>query len=251
MAALLACGPGAAISDRTAAGIWATMPAPGSEAPVDIAGPRSLRGPASGVRLHRRGALESDEVAHHQGLSLTTPSRTVLDLASCLGPWELERVLARALRLKLLGTDSVAAMLDRHPHQRGCRTLRALLQDAAGPDLTRSEAEARFLALLRKGGVPRPHANAAVCGLEVDFFWPDRGIVVEIDGFAYHGHRSAFENDRRRNAILATEDLAVVRFTWRQIHTEPDKVLVRLSMALGARTRTTERRGDDAARPRS
>lgn len=236
MAAALACGPDAALSDRTAAGIWDLMPPRQPEAPVDVAGPRSLRGPASGVRLHRRGPLEPDEMAQRHGLPLTTPGRTVLDLASSLGPYELERVLARALRDGLISRESVEAMLLRHPHRRGCRTLRALLDDT-GPAFTRSEAEARFLALLRKGDVPRPRTNVVVCGLEVDFFWPDRSLVVEVDGFAYHAHRNAFENDRARDGMLAAENLSVIRFTWRQIHNEPERVLVRLCMALGARNR--------------
>ncbi len=238
IAVLLACGPEAVISDRTAAGILGMIPEPGREAPVDVAGPRSLRGPASGVRLHRRGPLESDEVTERHGVLLTGPSRTILDLASCLGPWELERVLAGALRRKLVHPDSIAAMLARHSRRRGCRILGALVRDAAGPDLTRSEAETRFLALLRKAGVPRPRVNAVVGGLEVDFFWPDRHIVVEIDGFAYHAHRSAFENDRRRGAVLAANGVTEIRFTWRQIHGEPDRVLVQLCMALGSRVRT-------------
>ena len=237
MAAVLACGPYAILSDRTAAGIWELMRPPRPEVPVDIAGPRNLRGPTSGVRLHRRGRLGSDEVKHRHGLPLTSPSRTVFDLSSCLGPYELERVLARALRQQLAHPDSVEDLLHRYPHRRGCRTLRKLLEDASGPDLTRSEAEVRFLALLRNGGVPRPRVNSVVSGLEVDFFWPDRGVVVEIDGFAYHSHRSAFEDDRSRDARFTAEGLAVIRFTWRQIDSEPDKVLVRLSMALGAGTR--------------
>lgn len=105
------------------------------------------------------------------------------------------------------------------------------------------QAEAEFLALLRKGHVPRPQVNAVVRGLEVDFFWPDRGIVVEVDGFAHHAHRSAFENDRRRDGILAAENLSVIRFTWRQIHKEREQVLVRLAMALGARAPGPDRRG--------
>jgi very-short-patch-repair endonuclease len=75
-----------------------------------------------------------------------------------------------------------------------------------------------------------------VNGLEVDFFWPDRGLVVEVDGFAFHAHRSAFENDRRRDRILAGEGLTVIRVTWRQLQNEPEKVLARLCMALGARS---------------
>ena len=241
MAAVLACGPHAAISDRSAAGIWELMRPPPRGAPVEVTGPRSLRGPGAGVRLHRRGRLGPDELKPRHSLPLTSPSRTVFDLSTSLNPYELERVLARALRQKLVDIESVTAMLVRHPHRQGCGTLRELLEDAAGPALTRSEAETRFLTLLRKTGVPGPEVNSVVSSLEVDFFWPDRGVVVEIDGFAYHSHRSAFENDRSRDPKLTAEGLAVIRFTWRQIEMEPAKVLVRLSMALGAGTRKTRK----------
>lgn len=237
MAAALACGPEAVLSDLTAAGIWDMMSPRQPDSPVDVAGPRSLRGPASGVHLHRRGTLEDDEVVQRHSLPLTTPARTVLDLAAQLDPYQLERVLARALARNLVTVDAVQAMLLRHPRRKGCRTLRMILADATGPALTRSEAEARCLALLRKGGVPRPRTNAVVRGLEVDFFWPDRGVIVEVDGYTFHSHRNAFENDRRRDSILAADNLLVIRLTWRQIQNEPEKVLVRLGMALGARTR--------------
>jgi very-short-patch-repair endonuclease len=241
-AAMLACGPDAALSDRSAAGIWGMMPAPQREAPVDVAGPRSLRGPAAGVRLHRR-QLEPDEITQRHGLPLTTPARTILDLASGLGPYPLERVLARAMKREIVACDAVEAMLLRHPHRRGCRTLRTLLDAAAGPAFTRSEPEALFLALLRKARVPRPRTNAVLYGLEVDFFWPDQAVVVEVDGFAYHSQRSTFESDRRRDRILASEGLTVIRVTWRQIQNEPEQILACLCMALGARTSRRGGRG--------
>ena len=240
MAAVLACGPRAALSDRTAAGIWDMEPS-SPEAPVDIVGSRTLRGPRSGVRLHRR-EIEDDEITERYGLPLTTPARTALDLASGLGPHELERVLARAVRREIVTLDAVRGMLLRHPGMRGSRVLQGLLDEAAGPALTRSEAEARFLALLRKGGIDRPRCNTVVCGLEVDFYWPDRNVVVEVDGFAYHSRRSAFENDRERDLVLAAEGIVVVRVTWRQIRAEPEKVLARLCMTLGG-TRLREHAG--------
>lgn len=235
MAAVLGCGPGAALSDRTAAGLWGMLPS-NPEAPVDVVGPRSLRGPASGVRLHRRGSLPDDEVAERHGLPLTTPARTVIDLASGIGSYELERALAGALRRDIVAVDAIEVLLTRYPRRKGYRTLRSLLDDARGPMLTRSEAEARFLALLRRGGLDRPRTNAVVNGLEVDFFWPDRGVVVEVDGFAFHSNRTAFEHDRDRGTLLSAKGNVVLRFTWRQITKEPEKVLVRISLTLGSRT---------------
>lgn len=241
MAALLACGPRAALSDRTAACVWGIAAASERDAPVEVTAPRTVRGPASGVMLHRR-AVNPDEIVRRHGLALTTPARTILDLASSLDPHGLERAFARALRRDLVTCDAVRSVLHRHPRRRGCAVLRALLDDAADPALTRSEAEAQLLALLRKAGVPRPRTNAVVGGLEVDFLWPDHGTVVEVDGFAYHSHRSAFENDRQRDLLLAGQGLTVIRVTWRQIQNQPYRLVARLCMALGARTGGSERK---------
>lgn len=232
MAAVLALGPGAALSDRTAAALWGMRPRQ-TEAPIEVTGARSLRG-IEGVRLHRR-RIEDDEVTLRHGLPLTTPARTILDLAAGVGSYELERALARGTRRDVVALDDVQSMLARHPHQPGCRTLRAILETAAGPALTRSQAEAVFLALVRKHGAPRPRTNATVRGLEVDFYWPDQGVVVEVDGFAYHSRRGAFENDHDRGLLLAAEGLSLVRVTWRQLQQQPEKVMGGLCLLLGAR----------------
>jgi very-short-patch-repair endonuclease len=108
----------------------------------------------------------------------------------------------------------------------------------AGHALTRSEAEARFLDLVRRAGLPVPESNVWLHGYEIDFLWPDRALAVEIDGFAFHADRIAFEADRRRDAELAARGTQVLRFTWRQITEEPEATLVRLVRALAARDRT-------------
>lgn len=233
MAAVLACGPDAVLSDRTAAGLWGMLPPRPLEAPVDITIPRRNRGHA-GVRLHLR-PLEDDEVTRLHRLPLTVPPRTILDIAAVC-PDRLERALARATRRGVVTLEAVEAALRSHPHRPGCRALRELLELAGEPALTRSEAEALLLALLRDYGVPRPRTNAVVCGIEVDFYWPDRGVVVEVDGFAFHAHRGAFENDRDRGIILATQDITLIRVTWRQLRYEPEKVMGGLLMTLGARS---------------
>lgn len=249
MAALLACGPGAVLSHHTAAGLWGLTGPRQREAPVDVSGPRSLRGPRSGVRLRRRGVIPPDEVAEVHGLTLTSPARTLLDLAPLLDPSDLERAVARALRQEIVDRASLEAVVRRHSGRRGCRRLASLLEAADGPAFTRSQAEAGFLALLRRGDVQRPRVNAVVAGLEVDFLWPEQRVVVEVDGFAFHSRRSRFENDRRRDALLAAEGHVVIRITWRQLQQEPERVLTRLCLALGARTRTPRQGREIPERP--
>lgn len=231
-AAVFACGDGAVLSHRTAAALWELTPAPARMAPVDVASSRRLRGPRHGVRLHLARGLSPDEIGHHHGLPLTTPARTLLDLAASVARVELERALARGERNRALTHDVIETLLARHPGRPGAPMLRALLRAPGGPALTRSEAESRFLELVRKASVPDPETNGMVEGLEVDFAWRTERLVVEIDGYAHHADRAAFERDRCRDGVLAAAGFRVIRVTWRQLTTEPAMVLVRLAQAL-------------------
>ena len=112
-AALLACGDDAVLTHRTAAGILRIIPAPRPGEPIDVSGPRTLRGPQSGVRIHRVGRLPSDEVERRHGLAIAAAPRTILDLAACLGPYDLERALARAERKELLTLGQVRTIAGR------------------------------------------------------------------------------------------------------------------------------------------
>jgi very-short-patch-repair endonuclease len=103
------------------------------------------------------------------------------------------------------------------------------------PALTRSEAERRLLELIRAARLPEPEVNARIHGLEVDFLWRERNLVVEVDGYAFHSSRAAFERDRRRDAELATAGISVVRVTWRQITGEREAVAAMLARALYGR----------------
>lgn len=235
-AALLACGDAAVLTHRTAAAILRIIPEPRPEKPVDVSGPRTLRGSRSGIRIHRVGRLPADEVEHRHGLAVAVASRTIVDLAGCLGPNDLERALARAERQDLVTLDQVRAIAARHRGRPGLGRLRALLDDIAEPAFTRSPPELLLLKKLRKAGVPRPRANARIAGMEVDLLFPDHRLAVEIDGYAFHRQRPAFEEDRSRDNVLAAQGIVVMRFTWRQITREPDQVLARLCLALGART---------------
>lgn len=231
-AAVFACGDGAVLSHRTASALWELTPAPPRTALIDVASSRRLRGPRYGVRLHLAGGLSPDEIGHRHGMPLTTPARTLLDLAACGARVEIERALARGERTRALTHDVIETLLARHPGRPGAPMLRALLRAPGGPALTRSEAESRFLELVRKASVPDPEANGMVEGLEVDFAWRKERLVVEIDGYAHHADRAAFERDRRRDGVLAAAGFRVIRVTWRQLTREPARVLAQLAQAL-------------------
>lgn len=128
--------------------------------------------------------------------------------------------------------EQLQATLTRHQGRPGSARLRTVLDDGQ-PSLTRSEADERVLGLLRKAAAPRPETNVRVGDLEVDFYWPSQRIAVEVDGFEFHRSREAFENDRRRGAILAGRGVCAVRVTWRQIERAPEAFLFSLGETFG------------------
>jgi len=222
MAAVLACGPGAVVSHRSAAALWELLPHPGADAPVEITVPFQNRGRRPGIRVHRSSRLDPSEATRKDGIPVTTPARTVLDLAGELRAQELERVLAKVERGGLTTPAELSSLIARYPRRPGVGSLRALVRGEASPVLTRSEAEERFLALMRKAQLPCPEVNVGVAGYEVDFFWRDQRLVVEVDGFAFHSSRRDFKRDRRRDSSLSMRGLRVIRLTWGQIVEEPE-----------------------------
>jgi hypothetical protein len=170
-------------------------------------------------------ALEPFETTVLDALPLTTPARTLLDLAEIVGAHDLERAVARAEGLRLFDLTAVERVMETHPTRAGSRRLaRLLASQTLGDGLTRSELEERVLALCASIGVPRPLVNAIVAGLEVDFYWPASGLVVEADSRRHHLTPSAFERDRERDAILLRHGLRVLRLTHARIAREPDAV---------------------------
>lgn len=232
MAAVLACGPGVVVSHRSAGSLWAILPPPDATTPVELSinSRRPFRRP--GVVVHRTLSLDGDDLTHVEGVPITSPVRTLLDLAAVLRFRELEQALARAERAELVNRADLSKAIERNRHRPGVTALRALLAGEAVPAMARSEAEERFLQLLRKAQLPSPETNVRVHGFEVDFLWRAQGVAVEVDGFAYHGSQASFEGDRRRDAHLAAQGIHVVRVTWRQLTTEPEAVLVRLAQTL-------------------
>lgn len=159
--------------------------------------------------------------------------RTFLDLADIMGEYELERGLAAARADALLTDREVHAVLERSPGRRGLGILRRILAREHGPALTESEAEVRFLRLIRAATLPEPEANARVGHYRVDFLWRAERMVVEIDGFRFHSGRRAFENDRERDGVLRGAGYVIERFTWRQLTERPQVVVARVALALG------------------
>jgi very-short-patch-repair endonuclease len=229
LAAVLACGPGAVLSHRSAAAHWGLLAT--SQSVVDVTAPRSRAG-VPGIRLHRARSLDARDTTTHEGIAITTVARTLLDLAATIRADRLERAYAQALHLHLYDHGAIAGLLQRANGHRGTGALAKAT--AREPKLTRSDWEIRLLALIRTAGLPEPLVNHALTApdhghCEVDFFWPKQRLVVETDSWSAHGTRAAYEQDRARDAALQTMGLRVVRFTWR---TRDEAILRRLRALL-------------------
>jgi len=232
MAAVLVCGEGSGISHRTAAALWKMLPLQEPGAPVDVSIQRNGRIKAPSLRIHRMSFVHPDERTVEKGIPVTIPARTLLDLAGVASSRELEQAVAMAKRELSVGGGELERLLERYPKRAGASRLRMLLEREGEPALARSEAESRFLGLVRRAKLTRPDVNVRVKAYEVDFLWPRERVVVEIDGFAFHSSRDSFEQDRHRDAVLAASGFLVLRVTWRQITEEPEAVLVLLAQAL-------------------
>jgi very-short-patch-repair endonuclease len=219
MAAVLASGP-AVLSHRSAAQLWRLRDRGPQRPEVTAAAQRRRK---SSLTCHRSN-LHPDEITRHHRIPVTTVARTLFDLAGAISRDQLERAFDRAELARRLDLAEVDSLLARHPRRRGARALRAVIAGHAASPFTRSELEDRFLALIRRAGLPLPRVNALVEGLEVDFSWPDRLLAVEVDGWEYHGGAAAFERDRSRDRRLSAAGWRVVRITWRQLLREPAAV---------------------------
>lgn len=147
---------------------------------------------------------------------------------------ELERAIAEGYARKLFTEQQLHATMERCSRRPGVPALRAELGRIGGPKWTKSEGEQRMKQLLRQAGIRVPPTGEQVAGFEADFFWADARLIVEVDGYPFHGHRYAFERDRRRDQAHIAAGYTVIRFTMRQLNNEPLRVIAVIATALGA-----------------
>jgi very-short-patch-repair endonuclease len=230
MAAVLAGGDGALLSHRSAASLWQHLPPRPAEAPIEVSTPGRHVQSRPGLRLYRIRTIQADEATSLHGIPITTPTRTLLDLAMVLSAHQLERTVARALR-DGVEEHRLLELIARYPRRAGAPLLRSLLGEEHLV-ITRSHAEEVFLAIVERGGLPKPETNVRIRGLEVDFLFRVARLIVEVDGFTYHSSRAAIERDHHRDQALYLAGYDVVRFTWKQIDQQPDRVLAKLAGAL-------------------
>lgn len=234
MAAVLACGPDAVLSHRTAAALWEIHST--ARALIDVTAPGRTRHRTDRIVLHRARRLDDADRTVREGIPLTAVSRTLLDLAEVVSSDQLKRAVAQAEHRGAFDLRAVEELVGRSHGRRGLRALTAVLKEHRGPlPVVRSELERGFLDLCRDAGIPPPAVNGSIDGMEVDMAWPDRRLVVELDGHRFHTSRFAFEEDRKRDALLQVAGYRVLRVTHHRLETEPRAVLdaIRLLLATG------------------
>jgi len=234
-AALLAVRPGAALSHHTAAVLWGMRPPTSGDGLIHVTVPGASVEDPEGVCVHRSTILRSPDHRVRQGLPVMSPPRVLLDLVPIIGTRDIERAIDRMLVERVGSLGQLQELLRRAGRHAGRAVLQDIVSGYTTSTFTRSEAEERFLALVRRGGLPHPLVNAKRLGYEIDFFWPDHGVAVEIDGFAFHRTRDRFEDDHERDRKLRKAGITVIRVTWGQLEREPAAVLVDVAQAL-ART---------------
>lgn len=237
-AALLACGPGAVLSHRSAGRAWGIFPYdPGR---VEVTRDASTTSKRSLILLHR-ARLAADEVEEgDDGIPLTCVSRTILDLAAVVSEREVERAFHEAEVRRLTSKVSLPQLLERHPHRRGIEAVRTILGRREPAGVTETDIEELFLALLDAQDLPRPLFNATLPLrgrlLRPDCMWPEQQLIAELDGRAVHGTEGAFESDRHRDRVLLAEGWRSNRITWRQLHDEAAEIAADLRAQLRAPT---------------
>jgi very-short-patch-repair endonuclease len=180
--------------------------------------------------VHYASSLDPRDLRRLHGLPLTAPARTLFDLAATRYP-NLERAFGDAHAQRLVTPREIEELLERIGPRKGSRALTALLADNAS-GFTRSEAERLLRALIRAANLPMPRFNARLAGYEVDAVWPEQRLIIEVDGYAYHGHRAQFERDRRKDLALTAAGYRVIRVSWRQLTQEPLALVAVISAAL-------------------
>jgi very-short-patch-repair endonuclease len=218
LAAVMACGPGALLSHRAAGALQRLLP---SSPQFDVTVPRGRKSKA-GIVIHRSRLIHDEDRAAVRGIPVTSVARTLVDLADVLSEEQLAKAVHEAEVQREFDLQAIDRVLARLPGRPGRHRLRrVLVAYRPEPQFLRSEAERRLKRLCENHSLPQPQFNLWVAGYELDAYWPDVGVAVEIDGARAHHTRKAFQEDRARDRSLAAQGIRVVRITWLDLHDEP------------------------------
>jgi very-short-patch-repair endonuclease len=184
-----------------------------------------------GIVVHEGGIYKADRemVAH---IPVTSVARTLFDLAEVVDERQLGRVFEEADRLGLLEMRKVDEVCARGVGRRALRPVRRLIEEAHEPVRTRSDLEERFAIFCRDYDFVPTETNVKILGHEVDAFWPRERLIVELDGYAYHGHRAAFEGDRTKDAARQVAGYRAIRITDWRLEREPQAIAAEIRSLL-------------------
>jgi very-short-patch-repair endonuclease len=225
IAAILYAGPGAMLSHATA--LWWHGLLENQPIPIQVSTPRKCASPRR-IQVYARRRVK---LIHHRRLPTTTVAQALLDFSVTAPVDSVVRALAEADYRRVLSQTALYAACG--SGRAGSVTLKKALRQHT-PELarTKSELERTFRALCRRGGIPAYKVNHRVCGIKVDAFWPDLGVVVELDGVQGHTTPAQMRRDHRRDLKLRAAGLIVVRYSYDQVVYEPDAVLADLRRVL-------------------
>jgi very-short-patch-repair endonuclease len=229
-AALLAAGDGSVLSHRTSARLDGYIEED-DDAPIHVT-TRRHRGRPRGVVVHTSTRIGPGDTAYRHDLRVTTPARTLLDLAEIADSVELERALETAFARRRVNERQLRAVIERTPGRRGGRRLTALLDYRGGAGFTRSWAEDRLRRLARAADLPGFVCNDRVAGYEVDFHFVGHGVIVEVDSWRYHSGQADFTRDRRKWAHLRARGYEVVGVTAQELEHQPEAAIARIATAV-------------------
>jgi very-short-patch-repair endonuclease len=228
-AAVLACGPGAALSHFSALWLWGFVNRWPPQIEVAVARHRRPRG----IVVHRMGTLTGRDLRRHQGIAVTSLARALLDCAPRMRRRALARAVDDALRSPFLTRSQLADVCNHNPRHPGAGPLAWFIDTSDGP--SRSDWEREFPVFCERFVLPRPQINAQVCGYEVDAYFEAEGLIVELDGWGFHQGRRSFESDRDRDADTLAAGLATVRITSQRMTETPGREAERLRAILARR----------------
>jgi hypothetical protein len=232
MAAVIACGQGAALSHFDAAVLWGFHNVLGRLIHVTVRWQRSI----DGLIVHRTRRLDPDEVTTKHAIPVTTVERTLVDLTDHLNEDRLLRALREAEFQRLLDLDSLNAAVERAHGRRNLKPLKQAIAQHRPGQIIRGELEHRFAELRRSAGLREPETNVPISAngttYVIDCLWREEGLAVELDGRDGHARELAFESDRRKDAALIGTGLRPLRFTWQRVNYEPAETLADLTAAM-------------------
>jgi Protein of unknown function (DUF559) len=236
MAATLACGPRSVLSHAPAAALSGLR---GSSATmIDVTSPNRRGRYHRGIRIHGADTLREADRTEIGGIPCTTVARLIVDLAGVLALQPLEYLIHRAQTKGVFSRDELCAVVDYAPSRRGTANVRRILGlSRPEEDELNSELERRLFRICVAQGFPLPEVNKWVAseqggGFEVDFCWPEHGLIVETDGRRFHGSSRALENDPHRDRMLTLVGWTVIRFTYRDLTERSREVARQLALLL-------------------